>query len=71
MRRIPYILALLLLAIAPGCNPFSRYGPSAQQVVTPPPIYSPPEGYVVVGDGAVPGAVVLPEGMLPPLMARL
>jgi hypothetical protein len=71
MRPFSSITVLLLCAALCGCNAFSRYGPSAQQVVTPPPVYSPPVGAVISTDpsalaGAVPGAIVLPEGVQPP-----
>ncbi len=75
MRILSSIILLLMFAAVGGCNAFSRYGKSSQQIVVPPGVYCPPgginstgpvgtEGMPSVAEG-VPGAVVLPAGTSP------
>jgi hypothetical protein len=68
MRSAPAIIVVLLLATLCGCNAFSRYGKSSQQIAVPPAVYCPPGGVNSMDPaftGGVPGAVVLPDGVPP------
>jgi hypothetical protein len=68
MRFSASITLLLALSSLCGCNAFSRYGQSSQQIDVPPAVYCPPGGVNTVGPGVVggvPGAVVLPDGVSP------
>lgn len=68
MRSVSAIIVILLSTALCGCNAFSRYGKSSQQIAVPPAVYCPPGGVNSmdpVFPGAAPGAVVVPGGLPP------